>query len=56
LNFINYRKCIEQSKHILQGHSFSRPGKPNSIDIVNHISWDFAEQVKLPYSSQQEVC
>ncbi|CAB4381099.1 unnamed protein product [Rhizophagus irregularis] len=49
-----YKKCIEQSKHILQGHSFSRSGKPNSIDIVNHISWDFAEQVKLPYSSQQE--
>ncbi|CAG8464525.1 13722_t:CDS:2 [Cetraspora pellucida] len=25
-----------------------------SIDITNHISWDFAESIQLPYSSQQE--
>jgi len=33
-----------------------RPGISNSINLINHISWNFAEQVKLPYSSQQEVC
>jgi hypothetical protein len=51
--------CIENSKYKLQNYSnfpsFLRPGLPNSINIENHISWDFAEQVKLPYSSQQEV-
>lgn len=49
--------CIEKSKHITEFQlNFLRPGISNSINIVNHISWDFAEQVKLPYSSQQEVC
>jgi hypothetical protein len=32
-----------------------RPGNPNSLEIENHISWDFAEAVNLPHSSQQEV-
>jgi hypothetical protein len=32
-----------------------RPGVFNSLDIENHVSWDFAEGVHLPYSSQQEV-
>ncbi|KAF0412698.1 chaperonin: PROVISIONAL [Gigaspora margarita] len=31
------------------------PGISNSIDITNHISWDFAESIQLPYSSQQEI-
>lgn len=34
---------------------FPRQNNPNSVDFENHISWDYAEQVKLPYSSQQEV-
>ena len=33
----------------------SRPGTPNSQDFENHISWDFAEAVQIPYSSQQEI-
>lgn len=33
----------------------SRPSIPNSQDFENHISWDFAEAVQIPYSSQQEV-
>ena len=54
----NYRTCIENSKLTLQNHSnflnFLRPGITNSINSINHIFWDFAERVKLPYSSQQE--
>ncbi|KAF0559581.1 chaperonin: PROVISIONAL [Gigaspora margarita] len=30
------------------------PGKPNSLDITIHLSWDYAQQIQLPYSSQQE--
>jgi hypothetical protein len=30
-------------------------GVANSLEFENHISWDFAEAVHLPYSSQQEV-
>ncbi|CAG8683318.1 1245_t:CDS:2, partial [Cetraspora pellucida] len=29
-------------------------GKPNSLDIIAHISWNYAQQIQLPYSSQQE--
>ncbi|PKK55738.1 hypothetical protein RhiirC2_801631 [Rhizophagus irregularis] len=32
-----------------------RSGNPNSLEIENHISWDFAEAVNLSHSSQQEV-
>ncbi|KAF0535459.1 chaperonin: PROVISIONAL [Gigaspora margarita] len=31
-----------------------RPGKPNFLDITVHISWDYAQQIQLPYSPQQE--
>ncbi|RIB08973.1 hypothetical protein C2G38_2210123 [Gigaspora rosea] len=34
--------------------NLSRPGIPNLIDIENHVSWDFVENVHMPYSSQQE--
>ncbi|CAG8830753.1 7323_t:CDS:1, partial [Gigaspora rosea] len=50
--------CIANSKLLL--HSISnwtslpRPGIPNTIDIENYISWDYAEAVHIPYSSQQE--
>jgi hypothetical protein len=29
--------------------------KDNLLDIETHLSWDFAEQVYIPYSSQQVV-
>jgi hypothetical protein len=29
---------------------------PCSSNINTHISWDFAEQIQLPVSSQQIVC
>jgi len=31
------------------------PKCENSLDIELHISWDFAEQVHIPFSSQQVV-
>ncbi|CAG8460056.1 7064_t:CDS:2 [Cetraspora pellucida] len=34
--------------------NFSRSNEPNSLKVENHISWDYAEQIKIPYSSQQE--
>ncbi|RGB34582.1 hypothetical protein C1646_760374 [Rhizophagus diaphanus] len=53
-----YRNCILLSKssiHQLPGFpDFSRPNDPNSLEFENHISWDYAEQIKIPYSSQQE--
>lgn len=38
-----------------QQPEFLRPNEPNSLNFENHISWDYAEQVKIPFSSQQEV-
>ena len=32
-----------------------RPEIPNSLNFENYILWDFAEDVHLPFSSQQEV-
>jgi len=47
---------VANSKLALQEfQNASRPGTPNSKDFENHISWDFAEAVQIPYSSQQEV-
>lgn len=52
-----FRECIVRSKEAyrtlneqLVGHKCE-----NSLDIEIHISWDFAEQVHLPFSSQQVV-
>ena len=54
--YILYRSCVANSKLALQEYqNASRPGVPNSQDFENHISWDFAEAVQIPYSSQQEV-
>ena len=47
---IYLRNCIENSKNQLKQIDSS-----NSLEFENHISWDFAEGVYLPYSSQQEV-
>lgn len=33
----------------------SQDKKDNLLDIETHLSWDFAEQVYIPYSSQQVV-
>ncbi|CAG8850185.1 1056_t:CDS:1, partial [Gigaspora margarita] len=30
------------------------PGKPNFLNITVHLSWDYVQQIQLPYSSQQE--
>ncbi|CAB4383124.1 unnamed protein product [Rhizophagus irregularis] len=52
-----YKKCIENSREQLSKINkelIIRPGNPNSLEFENHISWDFAEGVHLPYSSQQE--
>ncbi|RGB24601.1 hypothetical protein C1646_772843 [Rhizophagus diaphanus] len=51
----NFRSCVANSKLALQEfQNAPRPGIPNSLDFENHISWDFAEAVQIPYSSQQE--
>ena len=54
-----FRNCIQSSKLFLQylnSSELSRSNnEPNSLDFENHISWDYAEQIKLPFSSQQEV-
>ncbi|CAB4412920.1 unnamed protein product [Rhizophagus irregularis] len=52
-----YRNCIKNSKDQLtkiDKELIIRPGVSNSLEFENHISWDFAEGVHLPYSSQQE--
>ncbi|CAG8484835.1 11072_t:CDS:2, partial [Scutellospora calospora] len=52
-----YKQCIKQAKiNILNfdKKTLIRPGKINSLDIELHLSWDFAQQVHLPSSSQQE--
>jgi len=33
----------------------SQDKEDNLLDIETHLSWDFAEQVHIPYSSQQVV-
>jgi hypothetical protein len=45
----NSKEALKEFKNTL------RPGISNSRDFENHISWDFAEAVQIPYSSQQEV-
>jgi hypothetical protein len=61
INLLNFflllnRNCIANSKLALREfQNAPRPGVPNSLDFENHISWDFAEAVQIPYSSQQEV-
>ncbi|CAB4378732.1 unnamed protein product [Rhizophagus irregularis] len=52
-----YKKCITDTKNQLLQFNLSelkRSGNPNSLEIENHISWDFAEAVNLSHSSQQE--
>ncbi|GES84677.1 hypothetical protein GLOIN_2v1777628 [Rhizophagus clarus] len=53
-----YRNCIQASKIFLKQQpnfpEYLRPNNPNSFNFENHISWDYAEQVKIPFSSQQE--
>ncbi|PKK56012.1 hypothetical protein RhiirC2_800946 [Rhizophagus irregularis] len=55
-----YRNCIQLSKTFIRQipnyPNLLRPNEPNTLDFENHISWDYAEQIKIPYSSQQEVC
>ncbi|CAG8778835.1 6827_t:CDS:1, partial [Ambispora leptoticha] len=47
--------CIAKFKLALNSlTNFSRPEISNSINIENHVSWNFAENVQIPYSSQQE--
>ena len=53
-----FRKCIEKAKFTIERlgkENITRPGKVNSLYIEVHLSWDFAQQVQLPSSSQQEV-
>ena len=55
-NFI--RKYIKIAYEDIQKFGINNlicPGKPNSLDITIHLSWDYAQQIQLPYSSQQEV-
>jgi hypothetical protein len=53
-----FRDCIKKSKNafenLRQGLNSARSA--NSLDIKTHISWDFAEQVHIPNSSQPVVC
>jgi hypothetical protein len=53
-----FRDCIKDAKEAFEKlNQDSNPIRPaNSLDIKLHISWDFAEQVHIPYSSQQVVC
>ncbi|CAB4417947.1 unnamed protein product [Rhizophagus irregularis] len=46
--------CSEFQIALQEFQNAPRPGIPNSLDFENHISWDFAEAVQIPYSSQQE--
>ncbi|CAG8845509.1 26802_t:CDS:2, partial [Gigaspora margarita] len=51
------QKIIEWNKHIEAANNereYYKPGKINSLDLELHLSWDFAQQVHLPSSSQQE--
>ncbi|CAG8667052.1 5034_t:CDS:2, partial [Ambispora leptoticha] len=51
------QKIIEWNKHIEDANNereYYKPGKINSLDIELYLSWDFAQQVHLPSSSQQE--
>ena len=54
----SFRNCIknakEEFKNLNQDSNLVKSA--NSFDIKLHISWDFAEQVYIPYSSQQVVC
>ena len=49
-----YKNSKEAFKNLTQDINPIRLA--NSLDIKFHISWDFAEQVHIPYSSQQVVC
>ncbi|CAG8627172.1 23271_t:CDS:2 [Cetraspora pellucida] len=54
-----YKQCIlntkQQVKNIINLSKLLRLVKPNSLELENHILWDFTEAVHLPFSSQQEV-
>jgi hypothetical protein len=60
-NYFLFRNCIEIAKEHLQyfnddnGLPISDRVIPNSLEVTNHISWDFAEQIYLPQTTQQEV-
>jgi len=55
---IFFRNCIKDAKEAFekQNQDSNPIRSTNSLDIKLHISWDFAEQVYIPYSSQQVVC
>ncbi|CAG8480403.1 7057_t:CDS:2, partial [Scutellospora calospora] len=53
----NYKNYINIACNDIQKFGISnllRPRKPNSLDITIHLSWDYAQQIQLPHSSQQE--
>ena len=56
--YIYLRQCILETKNQLLKFNLltlKHPSISNSLEIENHISWNYAEGVHLPYSSQQEV-
>ena len=57
IEFITFRDCIKNSKEAFKNLTQDiNPIKlANSLDIKVHISWDFAEQVYITYSTQQVV-
>ncbi|KAF0552575.1 chaperonin: PROVISIONAL [Gigaspora margarita] len=53
----NYKQQIKIAYKDIQNFGINNlvcPGKPNSLDITIHISWDYAQQIQLPHLSQQE--
>jgi hypothetical protein len=61
INFYCYKKirsCIQIAKESLKNNelaSIEEEISPCSSNIEVHISWDFAEQIHLPCSTQQVV-
>jgi len=56
--FLIFRVCIKDAKEAFErlGQDSNPTRSANSCDVKVHISWHFAEQVHIPYSSQQVVC
>jgi len=53
-----FRDCIKNAKESFENSNRDSNAirSVKSIDAKLHISWDFAEQVHIPYSTQQVVC
>ncbi|CAG8434074.1 4689_t:CDS:2 [Scutellospora calospora] len=49
----NYWIVEEKETKVLECN-LVHPGKPNSLNITTHLSWNYVQQIQLPYSSQQE--